>query len=144
MAQELRHRLPVDRDPTCGHLPRVKNAAFLATNLFFLWTEASWWTLPCAAQLGSQMCVPVCMCPPIHACVWGVVGRLIKDRAVLFCFVTAIFFKLHFLIVGRPYASENLLLGTFLGAWSFCSLLDNSTQLFMLTGMLRVNWDSLP
>ena len=85
------------------------------------------------------MRVHACVCLLIHACVWGVVGRLIKDIAVLFCFVTAIFFKLHLLIVGRPYSSGNLLLGTFVEAWSFCSLLDNSIHLFMLTGILRVN-----
>ena len=138
MAQDFRHRLPVDKDPTLCLLPRVKNAAFLATNFFFLWTKASWWTHPCTAQLGSQLCVRVyTMCPLIHACVGGVAGKLIKGIAVLFRFVTVINFKLHLLIVGRPYTSGNLSLGTFLGAWSFCSLLGNSTHLFMLTGILK-------
>lgn len=71
------------------------------------------------------MCVRV----PLHmlACLgWG--RKILKDIAV--------FSKLHFLIVRRVYISGNLLLGTFLGALSFCTRLDNSTHLFMLIGVL--------
>lgn len=57
---------------------------------------------------------------------WG--RKILKDIAV--------FSKLHFLIVRRVYISGNLLLGTFLGALSFCTRLDNSTHLFMLIGVL--------